>query len=144
MLAVYLVLVFFCSPWTSSDLPMLCCRHLSPDVLVLKTWRSLQLGCLSFRIGHSVPCLFCMSSCSLTCSSILAIWRHSSGVSPLDVHSFLHLQESYPKANISKGVVTNPKLTVGVSTSYLVNPTPNSWPSKAQYPCSLALSWLPL
>lgn len=67
----------------------------------------------SFYIDHFVPWPFCLCGCSLTCSPILAIWRHSSRARPLDVHSFLHLQESYPNANISKGVITDSKLTCG-------------------------------
>lgn len=77
------------------------CRSLSTENTMLTSagWS------LSFHIHHSVPRPFCTRSCSLTCSPLLAIWRHSYRVRPLDVHSLLHLQESYPKTNNSFGVV---------------------------------------
>lgn len=55
-------------------------------------------------------------------SSVLAIWSYSSSVKiPID-HIFLPLQQFFLKANISKGIATDSKLTVRVLALCLVIP----------------------
>lgn len=72
-------------------------------------------------------------------ASVLAAWSHPSSITPPDVYSVLHLQESFLKAVISKLVATGSGLTAGVSALYHVNPITSSWPNM---PCSVLATTL--